>query len=67
MNGPEVLTLQKKLAVVMCWMSVPTTSKFDRPTESSVAYFQVLQGVQGDESGVYGPHTAAALAKRTTC
>ncbi|MEV0531695.1 peptidoglycan-binding protein [Kitasatospora sp. NPDC050463] len=67
MKGASVTAMQEKLAEVLCWMSVPTNGTFDRRTESSVAYFQVMQGVQGDESGVYGPNTAAALAKRTTC
>ncbi|MGV9269384.1 peptidoglycan-binding domain-containing protein [Kitasatospora sp. NPDC003701] len=67
MKGPNVMAMQQKLADILCWMSVPTNGNFDRRTESSVAYFQVVQGVQGDESGVYGPNTAAALAKRTTC
>ncbi|MFE2728118.1 peptidoglycan-binding domain-containing protein [Kitasatospora sp. NPDC059327] len=67
MKGQNVVTMQQKLATVLCWLSVPTNGNFDRRTESSVAYFQVMQGVQGDDSGVYGPNTAAALAKRTTC
>lgn len=59
--------MQRKLSVVLCWMSIPQNGSFDSRTETSVQYFQVMQGVQGDESGVYGPNTAAALAKRTTC
>ncbi|WP_406198137.1 peptidoglycan-binding protein [Kitasatospora sp. NBC_01560] len=66
-KGAGVKEMQRKLSVVLCWMSIPQNGSFDSRTETSVQYFQVMQGVQGDESGVYGPNTAAALAKRTTC
>ncbi|MGW6915433.1 peptidoglycan-binding protein [Kitasatospora sp. NPDC054939] len=67
MTGDDVLAMQQKLGVVMCWMYVPESGSFDGDTEDAVSYFQRMQGVQGDKRGVFGPNTKAALDKRTGC
>lgn len=67
MSGTDVLAMQQKLGVVLCWMDVPESGRFDDDTYDAVRYFQVVQGVQGDKKGEFGPNTKAALDKRTGC
>ncbi|MDH6574952.1 peptidoglycan-binding domain-containing protein [Kitasatospora sp. MAP5-34] len=66
-SGDQVLALQQKLAVVLCWMHVKVNGSFGSNTEQAVSYFQSMQGVQGDPDGVAGPNTQAALAQRSGC
>ncbi|MFE7564442.1 peptidoglycan-binding protein [Kitasatospora sp. NPDC057500] len=67
MEGPDVVALQRKLGVVICWQKLPPTGKYDDRTESMVAYFQNINSIRGDARGVYGPNTRAALDNRTGC
>ncbi|MER7704839.1 peptidoglycan-binding domain-containing protein [Kitasatospora sp. NPDC097605] len=67
MEGPDVLALQRKLGVVICWQKLPPTGKYDDRTELMVMYFQDINSIRGDARGVYGPNTRAALDNRTGC
>ncbi|MFJ8430287.1 peptidoglycan-binding protein [Kitasatospora sp. NPDC094019] len=69
MQGTDVQAMQQKLAVVLCWMApdIPVDGYYDSDTRYYVSYFQSVQGVHGDKSGVYGANTRAALEKRTGC
>ncbi|MFB6892382.1 hypothetical protein ACFCX4_24070 [Kitasatospora sp. NPDC056327] len=67
MEGPDVLALQRKLNVVICWEKVPPTGKYDDRTRLIVTYFQDINVVRGDTRGVYGPNTRTALERRNSC
>ncbi|MEU1284847.1 peptidoglycan-binding domain-containing protein [Kitasatospora sp. NPDC005856] len=67
MSGPDVTALQQKLAVVVCWASVPVTGLYDDTTVNTVSYVQWMWDVKGDKRGIFGPNTRAALDKHNTC
>ncbi|MEU3563610.1 hypothetical protein [Kitasatospora sp. NPDC006786] len=67
MSGPDVTALQQKLAVVVCWASVPVTGQYDDTTVNTVGYVQWMWDVKGDKRGIFGPNTRAALDKHSTC
>ncbi|WP_344335832.1 peptidoglycan-binding domain-containing protein, partial [Kitasatospora putterlickiae] len=67
MEGPDVQALQRQLGIVICWQKVPPTGKYDDRTQQIVMYFQDINGIRGDERGVYGPATRTALEGRTGC
>ncbi|MFF4919247.1 hypothetical protein ACFY4B_01525 [Kitasatospora sp. NPDC001261] len=67
MSGPDVTALQQKLAVVVCWASVPVTGVYDDTTVNTVGYVQWMWAVKGDKRGVFGPNTRAALDAHNSC
>jgi hypothetical protein len=66
-TGPEVTELQERLLHVPDVYDNGTTSgTYDATLTAAVARFQLWYGIQGDETGVYGNDTRAALESRTT-
>ncbi|MEW2518219.1 peptidoglycan-binding domain-containing protein [Actinacidiphila alni] len=64
-TGAAVADLQQRLIDVWVYHG-RVDGTFDRGVERAVALFQIWYGVQGDASGVYGPHTRAALEHQTS-
>ncbi|GGN80439.1 hypothetical protein GCM10011579_065940 [Streptomyces albiflavescens] len=66
-TGPEVTELQERLLHVPDVYNNGTTSgTYDTTLTAAVARFQLWYGIRGDETGVYGNDTRAALESRTT-
>ncbi|GAA4662680.1 hypothetical protein GCM10023347_12910 [Streptomyces chumphonensis] len=63
-RGREVLDLQRRLRTVGIH-TTPVDGVYGQPTEAAVQNYQALRGVQADPTGVYGPHTRAALEGET--
>lgn len=63
-TGPAVVDLQQRLSQVLWYYDKPANGVFDREVQAAVATFQVWYGVQGDPSGVYGPHTRTVLERQ---
>lgn len=65
-SGPEVTDLQRRLRRIPgVYDQGPVSGVYDSTLREAVARFQVWYGVRGDESGVYGDDTRAALESRT--
>jgi peptidoglycan hydrolase-like protein with peptidoglycan-binding domain len=60
-----VTELQLRLRQARMYMS-NADGQYDRHLEDAVRWFQWARGVSGDEAGVYGPATRAALEAETT-
>ncbi|MFJ8008497.1 peptidoglycan-binding protein [Streptomyces fagopyri] len=66
-SGPEVTALQRRLLRVPdVYAGGSTDGGYDATLTAAVARFQLWYGVRGDETGVYGDDTRAALESRTT-
>ncbi|WP_369251590.1 peptidoglycan-binding protein [Streptomyces sp. R41] len=66
-TGPQVTELQERLLRIPNVYDNGTTSgTYDATLTAAVARFQLWYGIRGDESGVYGNDTRAALESRTT-
>jgi lipoprotein-anchoring transpeptidase ErfK/SrfK len=59
-QGPAVLALQQKLTALGYWLGAPSTT-YGQLTEQAVVALQKAAGLPRD--GVFGPHTAQALAE----
>ncbi|MFE9768595.1 peptidoglycan-binding protein [Streptomyces sp. NPDC005808] len=65
-NGPEVAELQERLLHIPdVYDSGVTSGTYDPTLTAAVARFQLWYGIRGDETGVYGDDTRAALESRT--
>ncbi|MFI1722795.1 peptidoglycan-binding protein [Streptomyces sp. NPDC020489] len=65
-SGPEVSELQHRLLrVPNVYDNGPTGGTYDPVLTEAVARFQLWYGIRGDETGVYGNDTRAALESRT--
>jgi peptidoglycan hydrolase-like protein with peptidoglycan-binding domain len=64
-EGPEVVELQKRLTQLNWLYEGRAHGRYDAATREAVATFQVAYGVQGDESGMYGPATRERLEAST--
>ncbi|MFJ5274189.1 peptidoglycan-binding protein [Streptomyces sp. NPDC088358] len=66
-SGPEVTALQRRLLRVPdVYAGGSTDGSYDATLTAAVARFQLWYGIRGDETGVYGDDTRAALESRTT-
>ncbi|WP_435841073.1 peptidoglycan-binding protein [Streptomyces fagopyri] len=66
-SGPEVAALQRRLLRVPdVYAGGSTDGGYDATLTAAVARFQLWYGIRGDETGVYGDDTRAALESRTT-
>ncbi|MBC9724793.1 peptidoglycan-binding protein [Streptomyces sp. TRM68367] len=66
-TGPEVTALQERLLrVPNVYDNGSTSGRYDAVLTDAVARFQLWYGVRGDETGVYGNDTRAALESHTT-
>ncbi|MEU0033546.1 peptidoglycan-binding protein [Streptomyces sp. NPDC006333] len=66
-SGPEVTALQQRLLRVPdVYAGGSTNGSYDATLTAAVARFQLWYGIRGDETGVYGDDTRAALESRTT-
>ncbi len=64
--GPEVAELQARLLRVPdVYRDGSTSGRYDPTLTAAVARFQLWYGIRGDETGVYGDDTRAALESRT--
>lgn len=64
--GPEVTELQQRLLRVPdVYRDGSTSGRYDPTLTAAVARFQLWYGIRGDETGVYGNDTRAALESRT--
>ncbi|MFE6200742.1 peptidoglycan-binding protein [Streptomyces sp. NPDC057838] len=65
-TGPEVAELQARLLRVPdVYRDGSTSGRYDPALTEAVARFQLWYGIRGDETGVYGDDTRAALESRT--
>ncbi|WP_419994584.1 peptidoglycan-binding domain-containing protein [Streptomyces boninensis] len=64
-SGPEVVELQKRLLKTGTYPLGDTDGTFDAKVRQSVRTYQLMRGIDGDESGVYGPATRRALESET--
>ncbi|MFD8232563.1 peptidoglycan-binding protein [Streptomyces sp. NPDC059696] len=65
-SGPEVTELQQRLLRVPdVYRDGSTSGHYDPTLTAAVARFQLWYGIRGDETGVYGDDTRAALESRT--
>ncbi|MFJ4539600.1 peptidoglycan-binding protein [Streptomyces tibetensis] len=65
-SGPEVTELQQRLLRIPdVYRDGSTSGTYDPTLTSAVARFQLWYGIRGDETGVYGNDTRAALESRT--
>jgi peptidoglycan hydrolase-like protein with peptidoglycan-binding domain len=64
-QGPEVVELQQRLTQLNWVYEGEADGFYDAETRDAVARFQVAYGVRGDEEGVYGDDTRAALEAAT--
>ncbi|MEV0782474.1 peptidoglycan-binding domain-containing protein [Streptomyces sp. NPDC050423] len=64
-HGPEVAELQRRLQEIGLFMSPDDADYTDR-VEDAVYRYQRYMYIQGDDAGVYGPHTRRALEAVTT-
>ncbi|MER7900132.1 peptidoglycan-binding domain-containing protein [Streptomyces sp. NPDC096046] len=65
-SGPEVTELQQRLLRVPdVYRDGSTSGRYDPTLTAAVARFQLWYGIRGDETGVYGDDTRAALESRT--
>lgn len=66
-TGPEVTELQERLLrVPNVYDNGTAGGTYDATLTAAVARFQLWYGIRGDETGVYGNDTRAALESRTT-
>ncbi|WP_405634984.1 peptidoglycan-binding protein [Streptomyces sp. NBC_01178] len=66
-RGPQVVELQNRLRQIGAWLySGPSDGHYTDRVAYSVAFYQSYQGVQGDPTGVYGPHTRSLLEAQTS-
>ncbi|MEU1005836.1 peptidoglycan-binding domain-containing protein [Streptomyces tibetensis] len=64
--GPEVAELQQRLLRIPdVYRDGSTSGRYDTTLTAAVARFQLWYGIRGDETGVYGNDTRAALESRT--
>ncbi|MFJ5997120.1 peptidoglycan-binding protein [Streptomyces sp. NPDC092370] len=65
-SGPEVTELQQRLLRIPdVYRDGSTSGSYDPALTAAVARFQLWYGIRGDETGVYGDDTRAALESRT--
>ncbi|MEU0170060.1 peptidoglycan-binding domain-containing protein, partial [Streptomyces iakyrus] len=65
-SGPEVTELQQRLLRIPdVYRDGSTSGRYDSTLTAAVARFQLWYGIRGDETGVYGNDTRAALESRT--
>ncbi|MFJ4280398.1 peptidoglycan-binding protein [Streptomyces massasporeus] len=65
-TGPEVTELQQRLLDIPdVYRDGSTNGSYDPTLTAAVARFQLWYGIRGDETGVYGNDTRAALESRT--
>ncbi|MFF0885662.1 peptidoglycan-binding protein [Streptomyces sp. NPDC003456] len=65
-TGPAVTDLQQRLLRIPdVYRDGSTSGRYDPVLTAAVARFQLWYGVSGDETGVYGDDTRAALESRT--
>ena len=64
-SGPDVADLQARLDRLISPEWIAVTGVYDSRTARAVAYAQQLLKVAGDQPGVYGPATYAALVPLT--
>ncbi|MGW2567327.1 peptidoglycan-binding protein [Streptomyces sp. NPDC001537] len=65
-SGPAVTDLQQRLLRVPdVYTGGSTGGTYDATLRAAVARFQLWYGIRGDETGVYGNDTRAALESRT--
>ncbi|MFH9011103.1 peptidoglycan-binding protein [Streptomyces sp. NPDC017943] len=65
-SGPEVTELQQRLlGIPDVYRDGSTSGRYDQVLTAAVARFQLWYGIRGDETGVYGNDTRAALESRT--
>ncbi|WP_369192865.1 peptidoglycan-binding protein [Streptomyces djakartensis] len=65
-SGPEVTELQQRLlGIPDVYRDGSLSGRFDPVLTAAVARFQLWYGIRGDETGVYGNDTRAALESRT--
>ncbi|GAA4548710.1 peptidoglycan-binding domain-containing protein [Streptomyces collinus] len=65
-TGPEVTDLQQRLLRIPdVYRDGSTSGRYDPTLTAAVARFQLWYGIRGDETGVYGNDTRAALESRT--
>ncbi|MFD5912793.1 peptidoglycan-binding protein [Streptomyces massasporeus] len=65
-SGPEVTELQQRLLDIPdVYRDGSTSGSYDPTLTAAVARFQLWYGIRGDETGVYGNDTRAALESRT--
>ncbi|MGW2723212.1 peptidoglycan-binding protein [Streptomyces sp. NPDC001492] len=65
-SGPAVTDLQERLLRVPdVYTGGSTGGTYDATLKAAVARFQLWYGIRGDETGVYGNDTRAALESRT--
>ncbi|MEV7346395.1 peptidoglycan-binding protein [Streptomyces sp. NPDC093544] len=65
-SGPDVTELQERLLDIPdVYESGATSGTYDPTLTVAVARFQLWYGIRGDETGVYGNDTRAALESRT--
>lgn len=65
-TGPEVTELQQRLLNIPdVYRDGSTSGRYDPTLTAAVARFQLWYGIRGDETGVYGNDTRAALESRT--
>lgn len=65
-TGPEVIELQQRLLDIPdVYRDGSTSGSYDPTLTAAVARFQLWYGIRGDETGVYGNDTRAALESRT--
>ncbi|WP_165986992.1 peptidoglycan-binding protein [Streptomyces sp. YIM 98790] len=65
-SGPAVEELQRRLEQIPNIYDGGITGVYDSNTRAAVIKFQNWYGVQGDDKGVYGPHTRTRLAEHST-
>ncbi|MFF7737114.1 peptidoglycan-binding protein [Streptomyces sp. NPDC007984] len=66
-TGPEVTELQQRLLDIPdVYRDGSTSGSYDPTLTAAVARFQLWYGIRGDETGVYGNDTRAALESRTS-
>lgn len=64
-SGPEVEVLQRRLSEIWLYNGGYDGQYSDR-VESAVRIYQSYKNIEGDPSGVYGPHTRRALEAETS-
>ncbi|MFK4209507.1 peptidoglycan-binding protein [Streptomyces sp. NPDC030920] len=64
-QGPEVAELQRRLAELWLYSGRDDGTYSDQ-VERAVRVYQSYKFIEGDPSGVYGPHTRRALEAETT-
>lgn len=60
-SGAAVSTLQSELVSLYVDQNLDVTGTYDQETQHAVAVFQWWYNVQGDPSGVFGPHSQARM------